>query len=38
MVQQPIAPRHTSLNLPMSDALEARLANPNDEPLESYNK
>ena len=35
---QPIAPRNTSLNLPMSDALKALFANPNDEPLESYNK
>ena len=35
---QPIPPRNTSLNLPMSDALKALFANPNDEPLESYNK
>ena len=37
MVQQPIAPRNTSLNLPMSDALKAAIANPNDNPAESYN-
>ena len=35
---QPILPRNTSLNLPMSDALKALFANPNDEPLKSYNK
>jgi glutamate/aspartate transport system substrate-binding protein len=35
---QPIPPRNTSLNLPLSDALKTLFANPNDEPLESYNK
>ena len=35
---QPIPPRNASLNLPLSDALKAMFANPNDDALESYNK
>ena len=35
---QPIPPRNVSLNLPLSDALRRTFAQPNDEPIESYNK
>lgn len=33
---EPIPPRQTPLNLPMSAALRQLIANPNDKPLESY--
>src|SRR5450830_1550486 len=33
---EPIPPRQTPLNLPMSTALRQLIANPNDLPLESY--
>ncbi len=32
----PIPPRNTALNLPMSEALQQLLRQPNDLPLESY--
>jgi glutamate/aspartate transport system substrate-binding protein len=34
----PIPPRNVSLNLPLSDALRKQFANPNDAPIEHYNK
>ena len=34
----PIPPRNMVLNLPMGDALRKQFANPNDDPLESYNR
>ena len=34
----PIPPKNTSLNFTMSDALKAAIANPNDNPAESYKK
>lgn len=35
---QPIPPRNVALNLPLSDELKALFAQPNDDPIESYNK
>ena len=35
---QPIPPRIVALNLPLSDELKALFAQPNDDPIESYNK
>lgn len=35
---QPIPPRNVALNLPLSDELRALFAQPNDDPIESYNK
>ena len=34
----PIPPRNGALNLPLSDELKALFAQPNDDPIESYNK
>lgn len=34
----PIPPKNVSLNLPLSPALKALFANPNDKPLEAYQK
>ncbi|RPI45781.1 MAG: amino acid ABC transporter substrate-binding protein [Betaproteobacteria bacterium] len=34
----PIAPRNTSVNLPMGATLKAAIANLNDKPMEEYNK
>lgn len=34
----PIPPKNISLNFPMSDALKNAIANPNDDPAESYKK
>jgi glutamate/aspartate transport system substrate-binding protein len=36
--QSPIPPRNVSVNLPMGETLKATLANPNDKPMEAYNK
>ena len=35
---QPIPQRNVALNLPLSDELKALFAQPNDDPIESYNK
>ena len=35
---QPIPPRNVALNLPLSDELKALFAQPNDDPIENYNK
>jgi glutamate/aspartate transport system substrate-binding protein len=34
----PIPPRNTSVNLPMGETLKAALKDPNDKPMEAYNK
>jgi len=34
----PIPPRNQVVNMPMSDSLKAAIANPNDNPAETYNK
>jgi glutamate/aspartate transport system substrate-binding protein len=36
--QSPIPPRNTSVNLPMGETLKAALKDPNDKPMEAYNK